>query len=168
MSTLIRLALGVLCLGVLALGVVVFDPARLLTSPAPWEPNPRGSMAEELSRREQLNQFFEASYRRVKAKRQIAKEVIAGQRSLAEAIAWFRALDREWPENHPWHHAPAEHAMSEDEWDGRMVIDQVRQVLVERPDEAAIARLETELQELLANEKKRPLAPVDSRTERSG
>jgi hypothetical protein len=59
--------------------------------------------------------------------------------------------------------------MSEDELDGRAVIAQVRQVLADRPDEAAAVagRLEKELHELLADRKKRHLAPADPRTEQS-
>jgi hypothetical protein len=55
--------------------------------------------------------------------------------------------------------------MSEDEWDGRTVIDQVRQVLADRPDEAAavVGRLEKELQQLLAEREKRPPAPAEGR-----
>jgi hypothetical protein len=46
---------------------------------------------------------------------------------------------------------------------------QVRQILAGRPDEAAAVadRLEKELQELLADQKKRPPAPAEPRTERS-
>jgi hypothetical protein len=45
--------------------------------------------------------------------------------------------------------------MSEDEWDGWAVISQVRQILADPPDEAAAvsARLEKELQKLLADRK---------------
>jgi hypothetical protein len=56
--------------------------------------------------------------------------------------------------------------MSEDEWDGRAVIEQVRQVLADRPAEAAAVagRLEKELQQLLAERNKRRLAPAEPRT----
>jgi hypothetical protein len=59
--------------------------------------------------------------------------------------------------------------MSEDEWDGRAVIEQVRQVLADRPDEAAAVagQLEKELQQLLADRKKGRPAPAEPRTERS-
>jgi hypothetical protein len=73
MNTFLRLAAGVLCLGVLALGVVSFDPACPLTSPAPWDPNRRDSMAETLARSEHLKRLHEASFRRVEAKWQIAR-----------------------------------------------------------------------------------------------
>jgi hypothetical protein len=168
MSKLMRLAAVFLCVGVLALGVVFFDPACPLTYPAPWDPIRRDSMAETLARNEQLKQLREASFRRIEAKWQIAKEVIAGRRSLAEALEQFRTLDRQWPENFSFQ-TPEDFGMSEDEWDGRAVIEQVRQVLADRPDEAAVVadRLEQELQQLLADRNKRPPAPADPRTERS-
>jgi hypothetical protein len=56
--------------------------------------------------------------------------------------------------------------MSEEyEWDGRLVIDQVRQILVNRPAEAAevAGRLEKELQDLLAGRKMRRPAPAERR-----
>jgi hypothetical protein len=169
MSKLFRLAAVVLCLGVLALGVVCFDPACPLTYPAPWDPRRRNSMAEELTRREHLKELHEASFRRIEAKWQIAQEVIARQRSLAEAIEQFQDLDRQWPDVRAGTEIPELQWMSEDEWDGRTVIDQVRQVLADRPDEAAAVaeRLEKELQQLLADRKKRRPEPADPRTERS-
>ena len=163
MSKLIRLAAVVLCVGVLALSVVYFDPACPLTYPTPWDPQRRSSMAEELTRQEHLNQLHEASFRRLKTKWQIAQEVIARQRSLAEALEQFRDLDRQWPDIRSQTKRPELLWMSEDEWDGRAVIDQVRQVLAERPDQAnAVAgRLEKELQQLLAQRNKRSPAPAE-------
>jgi hypothetical protein len=168
MSKLLRLAAVVLCVGVLALGVVCFDPACPLTYPAPWEPDRRNSMAEEVMRKEHLKQLHEASFRRLEARWQIAQEVIAQRRGLAEAIEQFRTLDRQWPENFSIQ-TPEHFGMSQDEWDGRAVIEQVRQVLAGRPAEAAAVadRLEKELQQLLAERKKRPPAPAEPRTERS-
>ena len=161
MTKFIRLAAGMLCVGVLALGAVYFDPSCLLTYPAPWDPGRRNSMADELTRREHLKQLHEASYRRHETKWQIAQEVIAGRRGLTEAIAQFRALDRQWPENFPIQ-PPEDFGMSEDEWDGWNVIDFVRQILADHPDEAAAVadRLEKELQQLLADRKKRLPAPA--------
>ena len=166
MAKFLRLAAGVLCLGVLVLGVVVFDPACLVNFPYRWDPDKRVSLAEEVERREQMRQMVEATHRRDEAKRQVAEEVIARRRSLAEAMEIFRALDREWPENRPWPHAPAGVELSQDEWDGRGVLNSVRQVLADRPDEAAVVagRLEKELQQLLAERKKRPPAPAEPRT----
>jgi hypothetical protein len=163
MSKFLRLVAVVLCLGVLALGVVYFDLACPLTYPAPWNAEIRSSMADDLARREQLKQLREASLRRLEAKWQIATEVIARQRSLAEAMEQFRELDRQWPDLRSGITKPEDLWMSEDEWDGRAVIEQVRQVLADRPDEAAAVagRLEKELQRLLAERRKRPPTPAE-------
>jgi hypothetical protein len=162
MSMFLRPAAVVLCLGVLALGVVAFDPACLPTYPPPGDPNLRSSMAEEVVRRERLKQLEDASFRRTEAKRQVAAEVIAGRRRLAEAIEQFRTLDRQWPELSTWIKKPEELLMSPDEWGGREVLRFIRLVLADRPDEAAAVagRLEKELQELLADRKKRRPAPA--------
>ena len=169
MGKFIRLAAGVCCLGVVALGVVVFDPACLPTFPPRWDPDNRASLAEEVARNERLDEQEAALRRQRQAKRTVAAEVLARRRSLAEAIEQFRALDREWPENHRGPRTPEDFGMSQDEWDGRAVLDYVRRVLTDRPAEAAAVadRLEKELQELLADRKKRPPAPADPRTERS-
>src|SRR5262245_9197191 len=86
MSKFLRLAAGVLCVGVLALGAVHFDPACLINFPHGWDPDNRASLAEEVARNEQLDQREAAIRRRREAKRQVAEEVIAGRRGLAEAI----------------------------------------------------------------------------------
>jgi hypothetical protein len=116
-----------------------------------------------------LDQWKEAMRHRREAKAHVAEEVIAGRRSLAEAIELFRALDREWTENHRGPRTPEDFGMSEDEWDGRNVLDYVRRVLADRPDEAAAVagRLEKELQQLLADRKKSRPTPADPRTEGS-
>ena len=165
MNKLVRSAAGVLCIGVLVLGAVYFDPSCLPTYPSLWDPRRRDSMTEIIARREHLKQFHEASYRRHETKWQIAQEVIAGRRGLTEAIAQFRALDRQWPENFPIQ-PPEDFGMSEDEWDGWNVIDFVRQILADHPDEAAAVadHLEKELQQLLAERNKHQPAPSHSRT----
>jgi hypothetical protein len=156
--------MGVLCLGVLALGAVALDPACRLLSSFGGCSTYSGSVAAEIGRREQLDQRKEAIRHRREAKEQVAKEVIARRQSLAEAIDLFRALDREWPESRPWPHAPSARGMSQDEWDGRGVLDFVRRVLVDHPDEAAVAdRLEKELQQILAERTKRQPAPAEDR-----
>jgi hypothetical protein len=78
-------------------------------------------------------------------------------------------LDRQWPDLRSEIKRPEDLWMSEDEWDGRAVIDQVRQVLAGRPDEAdaAAGRLEKELQQLLADRKKRSPAPAEPRAGRN-
>jgi hypothetical protein len=120
-------------------------------------------MAETLARSEQLKQLREASFRRVDDKSRIAKEVIAGWRSLAEALEQFRDLDRQWPDIRTGVKKQEDLWMTEDEWDGRLVIEQVRKVLADRPEEAAAVadRLEKELRQLLADRKKRPPAPAE-------
>jgi hypothetical protein len=130
----------------------------------------RPSIAEERGREEKLQEMHDATHRRLQAKRQVAEEVIARRRSLAEAIEQFQVLDQEWSSTRFRNRTPEELGMSEEyEWDGRLVIDQVRQILVNRPAEAAevAGRMEKELQELLATRKKRRLAPAEPRTERS-
>jgi hypothetical protein len=57
---------------------------------------------------------------RGEAKWQIAQEVVAGERSLAEAIEQFRNLDRQWPDLRSGTKMPELVWMSEDEWDGRI------------------------------------------------
>jgi hypothetical protein len=163
MSKFLRLAAVFLCLGVLALGVVAFHFACPRTDPPSPDPNRRSSMPEEVARQEQLDQLQEAIRRRREAKWHVAKEVIVGQRSLMEAIELFRNLNLQWPDLRTGTTMPELVWMSEDELDGRAVIDQVRQVLADLPDEAAAVadRLEKELRELLAERNKRPPAPAE-------
>jgi hypothetical protein len=165
MSMFLRLATGVGCLGVLALGIAVSD----LTCPSSWDGSNRSSLAEERGREEKLKRLRDALRRRLEAKRQVAEEVIPRRQTLAEAIEQFRACDRGWPDTRFWFQTPEEVGMSKYEWDGRSVINQVQEVLVNRPAEAAevVGRLEKELQELLAARKKRRPAPGDPRTEPS-
>jgi hypothetical protein len=169
MGKYLRLAAGVCCLGVLALCAVALDPAFRLPFAHRWDPAETPSLAEVIGRDEQLEERKEAIRLRREAKERVAEEVIARRQSLAEAIEQFRALDRQWPDCRPTPQSPEQLGMSQDEWDGHNVLDFVRQVLADRPDEAAAVagRLEKELEELLASGKKRPLAPVDGRTGRS-
>jgi hypothetical protein len=168
MGKFLRLAAGVCCLGVLALFAVAIDPACPLTFPPRWDSAKSPSIAEAIGRKEQLDQRKEAIRHRREAKEQVAKEVIARRQSLAEAIEQFRAWDRQWPENRSIQR-PEHFGMSEDEWDGRAVLDYVGRVLADRPDEAAAVagRLGKELRQLLADRKKVPPAPTEPRTERS-
>ena len=104
--------------------------------------------------------------RRLDTKKQIAEEVIARRRSLAEAMEQFRALDQEWPQFGLGAEKAKALGISEDEWYGRRVIGWVRTLLYGRPDEAAavVGRLEKELQELLADRTKpRPASAEESR-----
>jgi hypothetical protein len=159
-------------LGVLALGIIALDPNGSLLSSF-WLadkidlPSP---MAEILMRQEQVHQLQDAFHRRREAKRQVAEEVIAGRLSLEEALEAFRSLQGErLPQDEPKQDVLRRWKMSEDEWLGVGVLDYVEQVLADRPDEAAvvIARLKKELQEILADRKKRLAAPAEPRTEQS-
>jgi hypothetical protein len=165
MKKLIRLTFGLLCLGVLAMGITVSHHA----CPSHWDGGKRASLAEELGREANLKESFEVLRRQRQAKRQVAQEVIAQRRSLAQAIEQFRALDRDWPEGRLRFQTPQDFGMSEYEWDGRSVIYFVRQVLADRPGEATkvVGCLEKELHELLQARKKRHPAPADPRTEGS-
>ena len=88
---------------------------------------------------------------------------------MAEAIERFRDLDRQWPVLRADTKMSELVLMSEYELDGRTVIDQVRQVLADRPDEAAAAagRLEKELHQLLADRNQLRPTPAEPRTEGS-
>jgi hypothetical protein len=168
MGKFLRLAAGACCLGVLALCAVALDPACPLIFPPRWDSAESPSLAEVIGRDEQLEQRKEAIRRRREAKEQVAEEVIARRQSLAEAIEQFRALDRQWPPSHPWlrYQTPEDLGMSEDEWDGRNVLDFVRLILAGRPGEAAavVGRLEKQLQQLLTDHKKpRPASAQASR-----
>ena len=165
MNKLIRFSFGLLCLGVLG-GVIL---ASDLACPLRWNGGKRASLADERGREAKLLQSFEALRRQRQAKRQVAQEVMAQRRSLAQAIAQFQALDRDWPEGRLRFQTPQDFGMSEYEWDGRSVIYFVRQVLADRPGEATkiVGCLEKELHELLQARKKRHPAPADPRTEGS-
>jgi hypothetical protein len=169
MSKFLRVAALLSCLGVLVLGTIALDPNGPLLSSFRGCTGGRTSWAEALEEKERIARIKEASLRRRNTKKQIAEEVIAGRRSLAESMAQFHALDLEWPQFGLASDKARAEGISEDEWDGRKVIIMIRQVLFDRPDEeaAVIARLEKELQELLAERKKRPAAPVEKPIERS-
>jgi hypothetical protein len=126
-------------------------------------------LSEQLQREEQLFQDKETFQRYTQAKLQVAEEVIAGRLSVAEALEAFRRLEGQRLPNSTKQHVLKEWKMSEDEWLGMGVRYYVEQVLADRPDEAAavVSRLKKELQELLADRKKRPAAPVEKPIEPS-
>jgi hypothetical protein len=158
MRKFLSLATGISCLGLLALAVFVYNPACLPHNPVSQKNAFQPTWAEIFARKAQLDQLEEELNRYWEAKRQVAKEVIAGRRSLAEAIEEFRNLDE------PWLSAGHEEQilkglrMLEVEWRGREVIYFARRVLADRPDEeAAVAdRLEKELQRLIRRPEKTP------------
>jgi hypothetical protein len=156
MRKILPLATGTLCLGLLALAILVFDPTCLPHNLLPEKNDFRPTWVEILTRKEQLKQFEGDLNRYWEEKRQVAKEVIDGRRSLAEAIEEFRKLDEQWLSAGHQEQILKELEKSEVEWRGGDVISFARRVLVDRPDEAAAVadRLEKELQKLLADRKK--------------
>jgi hypothetical protein len=166
MNKYLRLVAVVLCLAGLVLIAVAFDPdGPLLRSFLDcWAK--KAAPAEEIER---LKQWEDAMRGRKEAKDQVTEEVIARRISLAEAMKQFRDVDRRWPDARMTPLKAEKLGMSEDEWDGRRVIHCVEVFLVDRPDEAdaVVGRLKKELQELLADRKKRPAAPVEKPIEPS-
>jgi hypothetical protein len=168
MGKLLRLAALLCCLGVLVLGIVALDPNGPLLSSFWGCSAGKISLAEEIERSERIARHKEASLGRLDTRMQIAEEVIARRQSLAEAMEQFRALDQERPKfGSESKRRKALGISSEDERVGREVISMVRQLLFDRPDEAnaILGRLEKELQELLADRKKRRPAPVEKPVE---
>src|SRR5262249_32935129 len=134
MNKYLRVAAVVSCLGVLVLGAVALDPAGPLLSSFQGCAAKRLSMAELNAQSEQLKRREEAWLRRIEAKERIAQEVIAGRRSLAEAMKRFHTLDQEWPPFSPGAPKAQVPEISEDGWDGRIVLIYVRRVLADRPE----------------------------------
>lgn len=169
MGKLLRLAGLSGCLGVLVLGTVALDHNGPLLSSFRGCSAGKISLVEALAKSEQTARIKEASFRRLNTKKQMAEEVIARQRSLAEAMEHFHALDQEWPQFGLGFETAKARGISEDEWYGPAVINTVRIVMFDRPDEVAavVARLEKELQQILADCKKRPAAPLEKPIERS-
>jgi hypothetical protein len=166
MNKYLLLVAVVLCLGGLVLAAVALDTDGPLLRSFLDCLATRATPAEEIEHRKQLE---DAVRRRREAKLQVAEEVIARRISLAEAMKQFRDVDQQWPDARLPPLKAEKLGMSEDEWDGRRVILYVPVVLVDRPYEAdaVIARLEKELQELLADRQKHPAAPVEKPIEPS-
>jgi hypothetical protein len=159
------LAIGFLCLGLLALAIFTFDPACWPHHPLPENSPLQPPWAEIFARKEQLKRLEEDLNRYWEAKGQVAKQVIAGRRSLAEAIDEFRKLDQPWISASHQEQTLEELRMSEVEWRGRNVIASARRVLDDQPDEAAAVadRLQKELQKLVADPKKQHPMLADPR-----
>ena len=165
MRKILSLATGFVCLGLLALAVFAFDPARLPHHPLSERNRSLPTWVDLLDREAQLKQEREDLNRYVEAKKQVAKKVIEGQRSLAEAIDDFRKLDQVWTSLSTQERALLDLRISEEEWLGRNVIYFACRVLTDRPDEAAAVadRLEKELQQLLDDRMKRRPEPENPR-----
>jgi hypothetical protein len=165
MSEFRRLAAGVSYLGVLILSVVALARAGSLLSSFQGCSVERTSLAEENRREEQLDEGKDALHRRPETEWQAAAEGIAQRRSLAEAIERFRALNRQGPPGRLEAQKTEDFRMSEEKRDYQWVINYVREILADRPDEAAVVagRLEKERQELLADRTKHRAAPAQRR-----
>jgi hypothetical protein len=159
MSKFIRLAACILCLGVLAL-------AALSHKLLPKRNASQQTLVELFASKEQIDKLEEEHNHYLESKRRVAKEVIAGRRSLAEAIEEFRKLDEPWLSARDQERILKVLRMSEVEWRGRKVIFEARRVLADHPDEAAAVadRLEKELQHLLAGRKRLRAEPADPRS----
>jgi hypothetical protein len=167
MGKFLRVAALLCCLGVLVLGTIALDPNGPLLSSFRGCAGEGTTLGEAIGRQEHLNQTHKALRRHREAKWHIAEEVMAGRLSLVDAMERFHALDLEWP---PSRVRGREHVgMSEDEWDGRHVLFYVLLVLQSRHDEGnpVLDHLTKELQEILADRKKRLAAPVEKSIERS-
>jgi hypothetical protein len=118
----------------------------------------------EVDRSEDLEKRHKDTARRFEARQQLVQELIAQRRTLAEAIARFQEVDREWPE-----YTAALPKRFGREWVGeekayRYVLATVQDLLHDRPEEAAavIGRLDKEYQQLQAGKR----APSTVKTER--
>src|SRR5262249_22681118 len=59
------------------------------------------SLLREVRHREELQQAQQASLRRLEAREQVVRDLIAQRCSLKEALARFQDLDSEWPDSLP-------------------------------------------------------------------
>jgi hypothetical protein len=164
MGKLLRVVALLCFLGILVMGMI--------TLPSLWGCSAAKTsltLNAVLERTEQVDRIEEAAFRRRKIKLQVAEEVIAGRLSVAEALEAFRRLEGQQLPIVTKQLMLKQENVSEDEWLGQGVLYYVKQVLADRPDEAAavMARLNKELQELLADRKKRPAAPDEPTIERS-
>ena len=158
MKVFFQLMTGLSFLTVLILVAVFLNSTGSLLPSAPTGAAQITVLSEQLQREEQLFQDKETFQRYTQAKLHVAEEVIAGQRSVAQALEAFRWLAGQRLPNSTKQYVLKRWKMSEDEWLGMGVLYYVEQVLAEAA--AVVARLEQELQELLASRQKRPAAPV--------
>lgn len=105
----------------------------------------------EANRGVELARRGDAIASRAEARQQIACELIAQQRTLADAIEQFRELDQEWP-NHPPTVSEARARTTAEEWAYGHIRALVEDMLRDRPEEAeaVLHRLEQEFARLTA------------------
>jgi hypothetical protein len=143
MTAMIRPVLVASFVGLLAAGLFAL---RFACSPADFR---------ELRRSEELEQRQRATARRIEARQQVVQELIAQRRTLAEAIAHFQEVDRDWPDytaelpqRFGWEWVGEEKAY-------RYILSTVQDLLHDRPEESAavIGRLDKEYQQLQAGKR---------------
>jgi hypothetical protein len=124
-----------------------------------------GELVREARHSEELEWRQRATFRRLEAKRQVVQEVIAGQCSLSEALAWFRELEGECPEYAAVVAKVCGPQGPDAERQYRNITALVRDLLGERPVEAATAlrRLEEDYRRPRAGRQAPATAPTGSR-----
>jgi hypothetical protein len=124
-----------------------------------------GELMRESRHAEELQELQRATFRRMESKRQVVQEVIAGRCSLSEAVAWFRGLEGECPEYARVVAKLCGPPGPDEERHYRNITMMVRDLLGERPEEAAPAlrRLEEDYRRLRAGRQATATAPTGSR-----
>ena len=124
-----------------------------------------GELMREARHAEELEWVRRATFRRMESRRQVVQEVIAGRCGLSEALAWFRGLEGECPEYAAVVAKVRARQGPDEERHYRNITMMVRDLLGERPAEAAavLRRLEEDYRRLRAGRQATATAPTGSR-----
>ena len=124
-----------------------------------------GELVREAHHSEELEWMRRATFRRFEAKRQAVREVIAQRCSLSEALVWFQELEGECPEYAAVVAKVRARQGPDEERHYRNITMMVRDLLGERPAEAAavLRRLEEDYRRLQAGRQATATAPTGSR-----
>ena len=124
-----------------------------------------GELVREAHHSEELEWMQRATFRRMESKRQVVQEVIAERCSLSEALAWFRELEGECPEYAAVVAKVRARQGPDEERHYRNNTMMVRDLLGDRPAEAAavLRRLEEDYRRLRAGRQATATAPTGSR-----
>ena len=124
-----------------------------------------GELMREIRHAEELEWRQRATCRRMESKRQVVQEVIAGRCGLGEALAWFRGLEGACPEYATVVVKVRARQGPDEERHYRNITMMVRDLLGERPAEAAavLRRLEEDYRRLQAGRQATATAPTGSR-----
>jgi hypothetical protein len=157
MNALLRPAVGALTVATLAAGLFGLRFAYGLAD--------LGELMREIRHAEELEWRQRATFRRMESRRQVVQEVIAGRCSLSEAVAWFRGLEGECPEYARVAAKLCGPPGPDAERHYRNLTALVRDLLGERPEEAAavLRRLEEDYRRLWAGRQATATAPTGSR-----